>query len=476
MGTVADKLNKLLGTKADIKAAITEKGQTVAEADTFASYGDKIRAIKTGAEPGTPLDPVEVYKSTRPSDWLPMPTPADDEMYLLFHILNGSSALLAFTVACTGTYTVALGTVTNGVFVQKSSQSIASNTTYEAELIADDYGDITSDGRKQVMVKISGADIRVWQQSAHSKKRYPSGFSGWNIVEIACRLPKVNKICGFNSLLKSLTMLKYFSCYGSNELVDASYTFFGCYSLVCVLELDTSKTSVASGMFNGCNSLLAIPQLDTANITNMRSMFSSCSRLTAIPHLNTSNVTNMSYTWSGCTSLAAIPQIDTSSVTEMTRVFENCKRLQTIPHLTLSKAINVVDMFQFCESLRSIPPLDTSNVHQIGIMFNGCYSLLEIPQLNTMNLENSRGGGDLIIQNCYSLARVTLDPSVTGWAGTEISIKNASLNHQAIVDLFNSLPTITSTKNLDLSGNPGVTDLTDADKAIATNKNWTLSL
>jgi len=47
MGTVADKLNKLLGTKADIKAAITEKGQTVAEADTFASYADKIRAIET---------------------------------------------------------------------------------------------------------------------------------------------------------------------------------------------------------------------------------------------------------------------------------------------------------------------------------------------------------------------------------------------------------------------------------------------
>ena len=47
MGTVADKLNKLLGTKADIKAAITEKGQTVAEADTFASYAAKIRAIET---------------------------------------------------------------------------------------------------------------------------------------------------------------------------------------------------------------------------------------------------------------------------------------------------------------------------------------------------------------------------------------------------------------------------------------------
>ena len=50
MGTVADKLNKVLSTKDDIKAAIIEKGQTVADTDTFASYTDKIRAIETGPE------------------------------------------------------------------------------------------------------------------------------------------------------------------------------------------------------------------------------------------------------------------------------------------------------------------------------------------------------------------------------------------------------------------------------------------
>lgn len=44
-GTSADKLNKLKQTKADIKAAIQEKGQAVSDDDTFASYADKIRAI-----------------------------------------------------------------------------------------------------------------------------------------------------------------------------------------------------------------------------------------------------------------------------------------------------------------------------------------------------------------------------------------------------------------------------------------------
>ena len=46
MGTTADKLALLAGTKADIKAALTEKGRT--PGDVFASYGDEVRAIETG--------------------------------------------------------------------------------------------------------------------------------------------------------------------------------------------------------------------------------------------------------------------------------------------------------------------------------------------------------------------------------------------------------------------------------------------
>lgn len=48
MGTIAQKLSKLLETKADIKAAITEKGQT--PGNVFADYPAKIRAIQTGVD------------------------------------------------------------------------------------------------------------------------------------------------------------------------------------------------------------------------------------------------------------------------------------------------------------------------------------------------------------------------------------------------------------------------------------------
>lgn len=50
MGTIADKLNKLLSTKNAIKASIIAKGQAISDTDTFASYPAKIDAIETGVD------------------------------------------------------------------------------------------------------------------------------------------------------------------------------------------------------------------------------------------------------------------------------------------------------------------------------------------------------------------------------------------------------------------------------------------
>ena len=44
--TTAEKLNKLVATKADRKAALAEKGQTVG--DVFSTYPDAVRAIDVG--------------------------------------------------------------------------------------------------------------------------------------------------------------------------------------------------------------------------------------------------------------------------------------------------------------------------------------------------------------------------------------------------------------------------------------------
>ena len=321
---------------------------------TVDNMATQISNIKNdGGSSSDPIDPVVVYNSTRPSDWLPMPTPADNEIYILFHIPDGVSSLLAFTVTCTGRYTVALGSVSDGVFVQISSTTVASGSKYQAELFANDYGNLTSSGMKQVMVKVSGTNIKTWKPNTHTKKTSPSSFMSWNIVEIACRLPSGQSVtCGSTNAKSALNKMRYFTWYGKNLVTSISNMFYNCYSLT------------------------SIPQLDTSAVTNMSNMFGYCYSLTSIPQLNTSAVTNMSS------------------------------------------------------------------------MFN----------------------------NCYSLTTITLDNTVTGWSGYAISLSNCSLSHTAIVKFFNSLPTITSAKAITLTRNPGVSELTDAEKAIATERGWTLTL
>ena len=68
MGTTADELNKVLSTKADIKSAIIEKGVAVSDSDTFASYGNKIRSIKSGSEIPSPfVDSVDLFRKIKRS-------------------------------------------------------------------------------------------------------------------------------------------------------------------------------------------------------------------------------------------------------------------------------------------------------------------------------------------------------------------------------------------------------------------------
>jgi hypothetical protein len=123
-------------------------------------------------------------------------------------------------------------------------------------------------------------------------------------------------------------------------------------------------------------------------------------------------------------------------------------------------------MFRSCHSLTTIPQLDTFRVENMNGMFYFCYSLTAIPQLDVGNATNMIN----MFYYCYSLAKITLSIQ------TATDLSSCSLLRDGIVNFFNSLPTITSSKAITLTGNPGVSDLTADDKAIATNKNWTLTL
>lgn len=208
--------------------------------------------------------------------------------------------------------------------------------------------------------------------------------------------------------------------------------------------LDAVKT--AEKLFNHYNGN-SIDNLikydDTENVTNMNAMFSNCPNLESIPNLNTKNVTNMNAMFNFCSKITAIPLLNTSKVSKM-------------------------DSFVAGTGITTIPLLDTSNVTVMSYMFYSCNSLITVPALDCNNVTTF----NRIFENCTNLKSILM----TGMkVSLDISESNSTKFERAdLVTILNNLATITSTQTLKM-GAKNLSKLTDEDKAIATNKGWTLA-
>ena len=209
-----------------------------------------------------------------------------------------------------------------------------------------------------------------------------------------------------------------------------------------------------------------IPYGDTENVTDMNNMFIGCSKLTTIPLFNTSNVTNMGAMFYQCGSLTTIPQLDTSNVTNMYQMFSYCYALTTIPLLNTSNVTNMEQMFLQCGSLTTIPQLDTSNVTNMVSMFSYCYALTTVPALDVSNVTDMT----VMFNNCRNLKSILMTN-----IGADLDISDSTkFEREDLLTILNNLKTVTETKTLTM-GATNLAKLTEEDKAIATNKGWTLA-
>lgn len=180
---------------------------------------------------------------------------------------------------------------------------------------------------------------------------------------------------------------------------------------------------------------------DTASVTDMSSMFSKCYGLTSIPQLNTSNVTNMSNMFE-YNYITSIPELDTSKVTNMFAMFAECDKLTNIPELDTSNVTNMHYFARYCSSLTSIPRLDVSKCVNFSEALDGCRSLTSI--------------------------------GMYGFRHT-ISISETALGHDALVAFLNQAGTAYNSSQKIYMGSAKLALLSDEEKAIATNKGWTLA-
>ena len=130
---------------------------------------------------------------------------------------------------------------------------------------------------------------------------------------------------------------------------------------------------------------------------------------------------------------------------------------------------NVKDMsymFYKCSSLTTIPQLNTSNVKDTSAMFVSCYALTTIPALDMNNVDYATN----MFNNCGNLKSILMTN-----IGANLDISGSTkFERENLLTILNNLKTVTTTQTLTM-GATNLAKLTDEDKAIATNKGWTLA-
>lgn len=157
---------------------------------------------------------------------------------------------------------------------------------------------------------------------------------------------------------------------------------------------------------------------------------------------------------------------DTENVTNMSNMFYNCANLTTTPQLNTSKVTNMASMFYYCNKLTTIPLLDTSNVTSTYQMFSNCSSLTTVPALNVDKVTRMND----MFGNCTNLKSILMTN-----IGVNLNIASSTkFEREDLLTILNNLKTVTSSQRLTM-GDTNLAKLTDEDKAIATNKGWTLA-
>ena len=168
---------------------------------------------------------------------------------------------------------------------------------------------------------------------------------------------------------------------GINNIIDASYMFFECKSLISLPDIsiwNTNNVINMSYMFCGCKSLISLSDIskwNTNNIIDMGYMFSECKSLKSLPDIskwNINNVTNMTSMFSYCESLISLPDIskwNTNNVTNISWIFSGCESLQSLPDISkwnMNNVINMIGIFNKCKSLISLPDISKWNKNNIN--------------------------------------------------------------------------------------------------------------
>lgn len=161
----------------------------------------------------------------------------------------------------------------------------------------------------------------------------------------------------------------------------------------------------------------------------------------------------MFYGWDGDTQTGSIKQR-----------LEECGVI-----LDTSKCVNLTNIFSYCRTITEVPVIDmTAAATNSSAMFRDCYILVTIEKLIVASGNNYNS---TMFQSCRSLQNLVIEGTI-GQNGFDVHW-STQLSHDSLMSIINALKSGVSGLTVTL-GSANLAKLTDAEKAIATEKGWTL--
>jgi len=163
----------------------------------------------------------------------------------------------------------------------------------------------------------------------------------------------------------------------------------------------------------------------------------------------------MSYTFFNCINLEKIDilNLNLTNITTFYRCHSDNRNLKLIPNYDFTYATNMAEFITNAEQL---------DVFTLDLSASTALTTLGVFGSTTYFISGLKG---LVVSSSAPFNNIT---------APQINVSYTGLDRNALIALFNSLPTISNGQKINIVGCTGTSELTDPDKAIAINKGWEL--
>lgn len=329
MGTIAEKLTYLEGTKSAIKDAIIAKGVEVTDTDTFRSYAEKIESIEAGGSCESQSKEINITDNgTR------VITP--DEGYLLDQVTVNTNI------------TTGKPELPNGISFEGSTWTTFDTDPYDWSQV---YSGTSMFASCTKLKTLTGTGI----ENVYFLDLYGTFYNCSSLTEIPKLYGRPTTIYQTFNNCRNLDEVDL-SGFDWSDLVDIGFAFAYCKEWIQNIDFRNSPIRMAASAYRD-SSITQLPLINYALLENVDSMF----RATELTSVN----------------------LDFQRVIIAPQLFYQCYALEEVHFNGMKFNESLNGMFYSCENLTTITGLQCGNVKSTNIIntFFGCPKLKNIDGL-----------------------------------------------------------------------------------------------